>query len=229
VGNGGVISSDMSLFKQIEHQYSTYLNKKPRRSYTHVMEPTDIDDWMPVEAEDPFVDFADLDHLELLDELTHRVRGPLLRRLRSPHSAAELADEMGVPVTRLYHHLSVLESAGLIRVVATRRVGAATERRYRAIAHGFRIRPDLVEDPAIFARSVGVVIDAARAELLESAERGRCGVDDAAMWSVRMRLDRQQQAELVERMGALIAEFEVSGRESGSTDEVQVLALAFPL
>ena len=193
------------------------------------MEPTDTGDWTPVETEAPFVDFADLDHLDLLDEVTHRVRGPLLRRLRSPHSAAELADDLGVPVTRLYHHLNVLESAGLIRVVATRRVGAATERRYRSIARGFRIRPELAEDPTTFARSMGVVVDATRAELLESVERGKCGVDDVAMWSLRMRLDPQQQAELVERLGALISEFEVSSRESGATEEVQVLALVFAL
>lgn len=187
------------------------------------------DDWVPVEAAAPLVDLADLDRLDLLDELTHRVRGPLLRRLRSPHSAAELADELGVPVTRLYHHLNVLESAGLIRVVATRRVGAATERRYRAIARGFRLRSDLVEDPTTFARSVGVVVDATRAELADSVERGDCVVDDVALWSLRLRLDPQQQADLVERVGALLSEFELSSRESEAAEEFQVFALAFPL
>lgn len=240
VGSEAMVNSVMSSFKQIEHRYSTHLNKIVETPYTLRMgssatgssdhsDGAGSDGWVPVEAGTPFADFADLDHLDLLDELTHRVRGPLLRRLRSPHSAAELADELGVPVTRLYHHLNVLESAGLIRVVATRRVGAATERRYRAIARGFRLRSDLVEDPATFARSVGVVVDATRAELADCVERGACAVDDVAMWSLRMRLDPQQQADLVERLGALISEFEVISRESEAVEEFQMIALAFPL
>ena len=57
-------------------------------------------------------------------------------------SVKELAEELGEPQTRLYRHVKVLESAGLIEVAATRIVSGIVEQRYRA-AHR-----DLELDPA---------------------------------------------------------------------------------
>jgi DNA-binding transcriptional ArsR family regulator len=48
-------------------------------------------------------------------------------------SVKELAEELGEPQTRLYRHVKVLESAGLIEVAATRMVSGILEQRYRAI------------------------------------------------------------------------------------------------
>jgi DNA-binding transcriptional ArsR family regulator len=50
-------------------------------------------------------------------------------------SVKELAEELGEPQTRLYRHVKVLESAGLIEVAATRMVSGIVEQRYRS-AHG---------------------------------------------------------------------------------------------
>ena len=47
-------------------------------------------------------------------------------------SVKELAEELGEPQTRLYRHIKVLESAGLIEVAATRMVSGILEQRYRA-------------------------------------------------------------------------------------------------
>jgi DNA-binding transcriptional ArsR family regulator len=46
-------------------------------------------------------------------------------------SVKELAEELGEPQTRLYRHVKVLESAGLIEVAATRMVSGILEQRYR--------------------------------------------------------------------------------------------------
>jgi DNA-binding transcriptional ArsR family regulator len=179
----------------------------------------------------PLPEMAELDSAELLDELVHRVRGPLLRRLRNPRSAAELAAELDVPVTRLYHHLNVLESAGMIEVVAVRRVGSAQERRYRATARGYRIGKDAVNDPVDLARSLAAVLDLTRSDLVGAVESG--AGDDVDMWSLRLRLDANEQSELTDRLRALLDEFveraedETSAPHTGR--ELQVFAVAFPV
>jgi DNA-binding transcriptional ArsR family regulator len=61
----------------------------------------------------------------------------LLTLMSSGHSlpvmsVKELAQELGEPQTKLYRHVKVLESAGLIRVAATRMVSGIAEQRYQA-------------------------------------------------------------------------------------------------
>jgi len=188
-------------------------------------------EWQDLTGGAALPEMAELESAELLDELAHRVRGPLLRRLRSPRSAAELAAELDVPVTRLYHHLNVLESAGMIEVVAVRRVGSAQERRYRAVARSFRLGPDAVHDPADLARSLASVLDLTRAELVAVVERG--GGDDVDMWSLRLRLARDDRQEFVDRLRSLLDEFldrQLDDQLSpGPSEEFDVLAVAFPV
>ena len=60
----------------------------------------------------------------------------ILRRLAEPMSARDLAAELGRPVTSLYHHLDVLESRGLIRVVEVTKEGRVHIRRYQRTGGG---------------------------------------------------------------------------------------------
>jgi DNA-binding transcriptional ArsR family regulator len=56
-------------------------------------------------------------------------------------SVKELAEELGEPQTRLYRHVKVLESAGLIEVAATRMVSGILEQRYRATGRELVLGP----------------------------------------------------------------------------------------
>lgn len=56
-------------------------------------------------------------------------------------SVKELAEELGEPQTRLYRHVKVLESAGLIEVAATRMVSGIMEQRYRAVRRDLQLGP----------------------------------------------------------------------------------------
>jgi DNA-binding transcriptional ArsR family regulator len=58
-------------------------------------------------------------------------------------SVKELAEELGEPQTRLYRHVKVLESAGLIEVAATRMVSGILEQRYRATARDLTLGSSL--------------------------------------------------------------------------------------
>jgi DNA-binding transcriptional ArsR family regulator len=82
----------------------------------------------------------DVETLKLVAEPT---RFAILELLTSPRSVSELAAALEVPRTRLYHHVELLRSRGLIEQVDERRVGALTERVYAPTAHTFRPGPDL--------------------------------------------------------------------------------------
>jgi DNA-binding transcriptional ArsR family regulator len=72
-------------------------------------------------------------------ELRARIVGVLRERAAS---ISELATALGVPKGTAGYHVGVLERAGLIRVVATRRVRAVTERYYGRVARLFVLKSD---------------------------------------------------------------------------------------
>jgi DNA-binding transcriptional ArsR family regulator len=204
------------MFKWFEHRLEVMTD-----------ESEDAGAWTDLTDGAPLPEVVELESTDPLEELVHRVRGPLLRRLRTPHSAAELAAELDVPVTRLYHHLKVLESAGLIEVVATRRVGAALERRYRSVARSFQVGPDAVRDRHDLARSLASVLDATRADLVGAVEGG--AGEDVAVWSLRLRLAEQDRIEMVERLDAVFTEFRDRTSDAPGTAESAMFALSFPI
>src|SRR5438067_158283 len=69
------------------------------------------------------------------DELRTRVVVLLREHARS---ITELAELLGVPKGTVGHHVKVLEKAGLVRVVRTRKVRALTERYYGRTARLFQ-------------------------------------------------------------------------------------------
>ena len=84
--------------------------------------PIDDEGWQAVDGLEPQMERRDLSDLDLMSEVTHPIRGMILRRLKEPRTVADLAALLDVPITRLYHHVNRLVDAGLIRVVATRQV-----------------------------------------------------------------------------------------------------------
>lgn len=73
-------------------------------------------------------------------------RTQLIQMLRDrARSTQEIAEELSMPKGTVGHHLKVLESAGLIRVVRTRKVRAMTEKFYGRTARLFLYETD---DPA---------------------------------------------------------------------------------
>ena len=73
-------------------------------------------------------------------------RTQLIQLLRDrARSTQEISAELSIPKGTVGHHLKVLESAGLIRVVRTRKVRAVTEKFYGRTARLFLFQ---TEDPA---------------------------------------------------------------------------------
>jgi DNA-binding transcriptional ArsR family regulator len=196
-----------------------------------------MSEWIPTGAGEPADELA-VDDLGLIDQVTHPVRGKLFRRLRTPRSAAELAQLLDVPVTRLYHHLNQLEARGLIRVVATRRSGAVTERRYQVVAKSMRLDESVIPDlaPADLARATGALFDGAKLGLQRAIETGQItgpgGAERSLLSFNEITLSSEQRAELVARLKALIDEFDALGDDTGRDADAERFTLftaAFPV
>jgi len=87
----------------------------------------------------------DLEQLRLLAD-------PLRLRLvyafaEAPRTTKQVAEALGEKPTRLYHHVSLLEKAGLLELVETRPVRGTTEKYYRSVARTFTASPAVFRGP----------------------------------------------------------------------------------
>jgi DNA-binding transcriptional ArsR family regulator len=104
--------------------------------------PTAIDRFvnLPVadyEADDILV-VAETDQLRALaDDARHRIVALLRERAAT---TTELAQAIGLAKGTVAHHVKVLENAGLVKVVRTRRVRALTESYYGRVARLFVLK-----------------------------------------------------------------------------------------
>lgn len=73
----------------------------------------------------------------LADDARHRIVAILRDRAAT---TTELAEAVGLAKGTVAHHLKVLESAGLVKVVRTRRVRALTESYYGRVARLFVLK-----------------------------------------------------------------------------------------
>lgn len=73
------------------------------------------------------------------------LRRQLLEALRTPASAAQLAERLGLPRQKLGYHLRALEDAGLVRL--------AEQRRRRGFTERLLVSTDYVVDPGLLAQA----------------------------------------------------------------------------
>lgn len=129
-----------------------------------------------------------------LRALGDEVRGRIIALLRErAASASELAELLGMPKGTVGHHLKVLEKAGLIHVVRTRKVRAVTEKYYGRVARLFLLKSD---DEAELVHGAGATaLRTAAAELAAAPEVAMHGLlrvrlDPADVRRFNRRLDR---------------------------------------
>ena len=98
---------------------------------------------------------GDVESLRAIGDPTRvRILETMVQRLDPAWSVKELAAAIGVPQTRLYHHVDLLLERDLIRAVERRVVSGIIETRYRVVATSFQLDRRLLEgDPRPAARS----------------------------------------------------------------------------
>jgi DNA-binding transcriptional ArsR family regulator len=177
-------------------------------------------------------------HLELLGDPT---RLEVIECLFTPATVGELAEQMAVPRTRLYHHINLLEAAGMIRVVGTRQAGARTERIYQVAAYGFKpskryLRRAMPKEQA--QAVLQAIFASTEADFIRSVEMGKAPLQDPRqarrthLGRRLMLMDRVQLHQFISELEELFGRYDVDPLPSGPVPEdqevVAVLSMVYP-
>jgi DNA-binding transcriptional ArsR family regulator len=150
------------------------------------------------------------------------VRSRVVMMLRErAASTTELATAMEMPKGSVGHHLKVLETAGLIHVVRTRKVRALTEKYYGRVARLFVLKgdegmPDELRGGVLAATMLRHAAD-------EVIAAGNPDEDDASAL-IHVRLAPEQRHRFEQRMNRVVADLQRAEDPEGSS-----YALAYAL
>jgi DNA-binding transcriptional ArsR family regulator len=138
-------------------------------------------------------------------------RVQLIQLLRDrARSTQEIAEELSMPKGTVGHHLKVLESAGLIRVVRTRKVRALTEKFYGRTARLFLYQ---TEDPAD-GRAISAVT------LRQAASEVELAPLVTGFGLVRARLTAKEIDRFERRLKKLMDDFRAADRAGGTASSL---------
>ena len=157
-------------------------------------------------------DYEAADTLIVADPTQHRsmadpFRTQLIQLLRDrARSTQEISEELSVPKGTVGHHLKVLEAAGLIRVVRTRKVRALTEKFYGRTARLFLYQ---TEDPAD-GRAISAVT------LRQAASEVELAPLVAGFGLVRARLSKKDIDRFERRAKKLMDDFRAADQPGGT-------------
>ncbi len=174
----------------------------------------------------PLPESLELDTLEQFHVLMSPQRLRLVELLDEPRSAKDVAEELRVPVTRLYFHLNALLDHGLIRVVEERPKGALVERVFQVAGRVMRPSEAFLERYGAegLVEVTALAFRHAESRFVAAVRDGHVGLERdhperrASIGLSAMHLTPERLSELVERVEALQAEF---------TDEEGELSVSF--
>jgi DNA-binding transcriptional ArsR family regulator len=163
---------------------------------------------------------GDVETLRAISDATRmRILETMVQRRSPAWSVKELAAALGMPQTRLYHHVELLLERDLIRATERRVVSGIIETRYSAAALNFQLdRSMFAGDTAVgiemLHQTLAAVFDTARAEVELSLRLGAIKTDPGAVDERSLlltkglaRLTPSRAAELRKRLQALLEEF----------------------
>jgi len=141
-----------------------------------------------------------------LKAMADPLRTQLIQLLRDrARSTQEISEELGIPKGTVGHHLKVLEAAGLIRIVRTRKVRAMTEKFYGRTARLFLYHAE--DHDSVLAISSNTLRQAA-GEVESAAVVTGFGL-------VRARLTRKDVKRLERRAQKLMEDFRTADTPGG--------------
>jgi DNA-binding transcriptional ArsR family regulator len=162
----------------------------------------------------------DVETLKALSDPTRvRILEVMAQRRSPAWSVKEIAAALGVPQTRLYHHVDLLLAQDLLRPVERRVVSGIIETRYVPSARSYQLDRSLfagagAEGLAVLHETMMAVFDTARSEVERAIRAGAAEPGDAAPDDRRLLVTRgiahltpARAAELRRRLQALTDEF----------------------
>jgi DNA-binding transcriptional ArsR family regulator len=174
-----------------------------------------------------------IEDLASLRALADPTRLQIIELLLEPLSVKEIAEEMAVPRTRLYHHIKTLEQNGLIRVVGERKARALNERVYVAAAKEFRPGPGILEEATgdeMGEALLTTVLDTTRADFIRAVRAGIVRLDEMserqllAVGRCLVRLPAAKAEKFAREVEDLVKRM---NEEDTQADEDPVFAFAF--
>jgi DNA-binding transcriptional ArsR family regulator len=172
--------------------------------------------------------------VETLKVIAEPTRAAILELLTEPRTVTELARALDVPRTRLYHHIELLRSKGLVEQVDERQVGAMTERIYALTAKRFRASTRLLRSGDVAERVAAVTtlfLDTTKADLTrsltaadgKSAEAAGVGVGRSIAY-----LTEEDAARLIAEVEALVARFDSAHDVTPATRPYALVWAVYP-
>lgn len=189
-------------------------------------------------TEEHVADVFPVDDLETLNLIMDGTRLEIVECCSEPISATELAEEMGVPRTRLYHHLNLLTDAGVLKVVERVEKGPMTERRYQVAAKEFRPSKKLLASTDVRQRGqamIGSLFATTEADFLRSIDRGVIDFeprpDGPRTMSLGRRLTKltpEELDDLIGRLEALLDEFDIDDDDDPRRTPMAFVHFVYP-
>jgi DNA-binding transcriptional ArsR family regulator len=175
--------------------------------------------------------------LETLKAIAEPTRAAILEHLAEPQSVSQLARALDVPRTRLYHHMELLRSKGLIEVVEERRVGPMTEQLYAPTAETFRLDPRLLTTGDLAERVdalTTLLFDTTKSDLRRALLSGdaslerRDGLRELGVGRSIAFLTAAQAEEFIAELEALMARFDDAHQPSESSRPFALTWAVYP-
>ncbi|HJU81568.1 MAG TPA: ArsR family transcriptional regulator [Acidimicrobiia bacterium] len=123
-----------------------------------------------------------LESREQIELLADDLKLAILEQAIHPTTVSAMAVALGVPRTRLYHHVNRLVDNNLLRVVRQRQVGPLVESQYQATALNYRVSRRLLESLSVSevgAVLVSLVFGPAKAEFVTALQDGLFSLMDS--------------------------------------------------
>jgi DNA-binding transcriptional ArsR family regulator len=181
---------------------------------------------------------SDVETLKALsDPLRLRILEMMVTRHEAAWSVKELAAALGVPQTRLYHHIELLTERDLLRAAEQRVVSGIIETRYRLAALSLRLDPNLVRGggagQSAAREMMTTIFDETRRDVETILANPRTGDVDAEgrphVSRGLVRLTSARASELKSRLEALLTEYDQPDRGADvSTYRILVAMYAAP-
>lgn len=181
-----------------------------------------------------------IDTMARLKAIANPLRLRLLEQFAAePATTKQVATRMGLPITRLYHHVSVLEEAGLLTLAKTRKTRGATEKYYTTTAETLRVdqsklggAADKEGVPVEGLSIVDSLLSNAREEVRRFLVGKQTCIDSASrpdqevfFAGAEVRVDAERLPKLRRRIDELLEEFERESEGSGGSDETRMRLL----
>lgn len=183
------------------------------------------------------VDVFWIDDEETFGLLADPTRLEILELTMVPRSVTEIAEAMGVPRTRLYHHVKLMEEAGMIAIAETRQTGALTEKVYQAAARSYQPSKTFLRNAAPRQRAdalISSILNATRADFVRAVDDGIVRMGDRKenrtllLGRLLMRLRPERLHALIDELEELLGRYAAADDDTDDAITVGVLNVIHP-